>query len=192
MKDGIVSWSDSKHVPNHRQHRFILRGDLFYVLPCVILFLCFSVLLALRLPRLGKRELILVLFFCTCLDFCRFPLPLSVWEGLRFVIVVLLGLFSYFFFYTGTWHGIWLLLSVKKKAGSKLFPKYALVMLNKSRYHPASFQPIRLLTPACWYKFTYVMTHSVEPDQSASSVANWSGSTLFAKAVYIRVQQEKG
>ena len=33
---------------------FILRGDLFYVLPCVVLFLCFSVLLALRLPRLGK------------------------------------------------------------------------------------------------------------------------------------------
>ena len=41
---------------------FILGGDLFYVLPSVILFLCFSVLLALRLPRLGKRELILVLF----------------------------------------------------------------------------------------------------------------------------------
>ena len=37
---------------------FILRGDLFYVLLCVISFLCFSVLLALRLPRLGKRELI--------------------------------------------------------------------------------------------------------------------------------------
>ena len=43
---------------------FILRGDLFSVLPCAILFLCFSVLLALRLPRLGKRELILVLFVC--------------------------------------------------------------------------------------------------------------------------------
>ena len=41
---------------------FILRGDLFYVLPCVSLFLCFSVLLALRLPCLEKRELILVLF----------------------------------------------------------------------------------------------------------------------------------
>ena len=40
---------------------FILRGDLFYVLPYVSLFLCFSVLLALRLPRLGNRELILVL-----------------------------------------------------------------------------------------------------------------------------------
>ena len=41
---------------------FILRGDLMYVFPCVILFLCFSVRLVLRLPRLGKRELILVLF----------------------------------------------------------------------------------------------------------------------------------
>ena len=34
-----------------------------YVLSCVFfLFLCFSDLLALRLPRFGKRELILVLF----------------------------------------------------------------------------------------------------------------------------------
>ena len=41
---------------------FFLRGDLLYVFPCVILFLCFSVLLVLRLPRFGKRELILVLF----------------------------------------------------------------------------------------------------------------------------------
>ena len=44
---------------------FILRVDVFYVLPYVILFLCFSVLLALRLPRLGKRELVLVLFVCS-------------------------------------------------------------------------------------------------------------------------------
>ena len=51
---------------------FILRGDLLYVFSCVILFLWFSVLLVLRLPRLGKRELILVLFYvcsvCACLD----------------------------------------------------------------------------------------------------------------------------
>ena len=41
---------------------FILRGDLLYVFPCVILFLCFLVLLVLLLARFGKRELILVLF----------------------------------------------------------------------------------------------------------------------------------
>ena len=50
---------------------FILRGDLLYVLPCAILFLCFLVLLALRLPHLGKRELILVLFICL-IDLCLF------------------------------------------------------------------------------------------------------------------------
>ena len=50
---------------------FILRGDLLYVFPCVILFLCFSVLLVLRLPRLGKRELTLVLFV-RLFDLCLF------------------------------------------------------------------------------------------------------------------------
>ena len=43
---------------------FILRGDLFYVLPCVNLFLWFLVVLALRFRRLGKKELILVFFIC--------------------------------------------------------------------------------------------------------------------------------
>ena len=76
---------------------FILRGDLFYVLPCVILFLCFSVLLALRLPRSGKREIILVCSICACLVWSA-PLPLGIWEGLRFVIVAFPGLFSYFSF----------------------------------------------------------------------------------------------
>ena len=44
--------------------------------------------------------------FCTFVRFvlvwiCRFSLPLGVWEGLRFVIVALSGLFSYplFFFF---------------------------------------------------------------------------------------------
>ena len=50
---------------------FILRGDMFYVLPCFILFLRFSVLLALGLPHLGKRELILVLFI-RLFDLCLF------------------------------------------------------------------------------------------------------------------------
>ena len=50
---------------------FILRGDLLYVFQCVILFLCFSFLLVLRFPRLGKRELILVLFV-RLFDLCLF------------------------------------------------------------------------------------------------------------------------
>ena len=36
---------------------------------------------------------------------CRFPLPLGVLEGLRFVIVALPGLFSYLFL-TGNWDGL--------------------------------------------------------------------------------------
>ena len=36
------------------------------------------------------------------------------------------------------------------------------------------------------------MANSADPDQLASSEASWSGSTLFAKAGYIRVQQDKG
>ena len=36
------------------------------------------------------------------------------------------------------------------------------------------------------------MVNSADPDQLASSEANWSGSTLFAKAWYIWVQQDKG
>ena len=67
-----------------------------------------------------------------------------------------------------------------------------LVMLNKDATPTSNFQPIRLLDPSCWYKFTYWMTNSADPDQLASSEANWSGSTLFAKAGYIWVQQDKG
>ena len=120
---------------------FILRGDLLYVFPCVILFLCFSVPLVLRLPRLVSLSLccfvvystrrfvvclsvcyfVLVFFspfsiaitslgeeranlsaFRTFVRFvlvwiCRLPLPLGVWEGLRFVIVALPGLLLPFF-----------------------------------------------------------------------------------------------
>ena len=81
---------------------FILRGNMFYVLPCVILFLCFSVLLALRLITLLGEERANLSAFSMFVWFvlvwiCQFPLPLGVWEGLRFVIVALPGLFSYFF-----------------------------------------------------------------------------------------------
>ena len=37
-----------------------------------------------------------------------------------------------------------------------------------------------------------LMANSADPDQLASEEANWSGSTQFAKAGCIRVQQDKG
>ena len=57
--------------------------------------------LALRLPHLGKRELIFSAFR-TFVQFvlawlCLFSLPRGVWEGLWLVIVALPGLFSYLF-----------------------------------------------------------------------------------------------
>ena len=87
---------------------FILRGDLLYVFPCVVLFLCFSVLLVLRLPRFGKRELILVLFvrlFGLCLfRFVGFLFLLGygkgcglwLWHSLDFSFT-----FFFFFFFGG-------------------------------------------------------------------------------------------
>ena len=36
------------------------------------------------------------------------------------------------------------------------------------------------------------MANSADPDQLVSSEANWSGYTLFAKAVHIQVQQDQG
>ena len=63
----------------------------YLVLVCSCVFL---VLLALRLPRLGKRKLILVLFV-RLFDLCWFTLPLDVWEGLRFVIVAFPGILSF-------------------------------------------------------------------------------------------------
>ena len=89
---------------------FILRGDLLYVFPCVILFLCFSSPFSIAITSLGEERANRTFAFRTFRAFrtfvrfvlvwiCRFPLPLGVWEGLRFVIVALPGLFSYPFFY---------------------------------------------------------------------------------------------
>ena len=36
------------------------------------------------------------------------------------------------------------------------------------------------------------MANSADPDLLASSEVNWSGSTLFANAGYIRAQQDQG
>ena len=71
---------------------FILRGDLLYVFPCVILFLCFSVFLVLRLPRLGKRELILVLFvrlFGLCLFWISLDMRSAHYKGLSIFVALI-------------------------------------------------------------------------------------------------------
>ena len=75
---------------------FILRGDWSYLLPCVILSLCFSDLLAsritsLRAERASHGAFSTFVWFALVL-FRLFPLPLGVWEGLRFVNVEFPGL----------------------------------------------------------------------------------------------------
>ena len=77
---------------------FILRGDLLYVFPCVILFLCFFVLLVLLGEERANLSAFRTFVRFVLVWICRYPLPLGVWEGLRFVIVTLPGLFSYLFF----------------------------------------------------------------------------------------------
>ena len=72
-----------------------------YVFPCVILFLCVFSPFSIAITSLGEERANLSAFR-TFVRFvlvwiCRFPLPLGVWEGLRFVIVALSGLFSYLF-----------------------------------------------------------------------------------------------
>ena len=78
------------------------RGDLFYVLHCVILFLCFFSPFSISITSLGEERANPSAFRTfvrfALVWFCLFPLPLGVWEGLRFVIVALPGRFSYFFF----------------------------------------------------------------------------------------------
>ena len=78
---------------------FILRGELFYVLPCVILFLCFFSPFSIAITSLGEERANLRVFRtfvrCVLVWICRFPLSLCVWDGLRFVIVAIPGLFSY-------------------------------------------------------------------------------------------------
>ena len=78
---------------------FILRGDFFSVLPCVILFLCFFRPFSIAITSFGEERANLSAFRTfvrsVLVWICRFPL--GVWEGLRFVIVALPGLFSYLF-----------------------------------------------------------------------------------------------
>ena len=79
---------------------FILRGDLFYVLTlCYFLFVFFSPF-SIVITSLGEERANLSAFRTfvrfVLVWFYRFPLPLGVWKGVRFMIVALPELFSFF------------------------------------------------------------------------------------------------
>ena len=77
---------------------FILRGDLLYVFPCVS---PFSIAITSLWEERANLSAFRTFVRSVLVWICRFPLPLGVWEGLRFVIVALPGLFSYLYFYCG-------------------------------------------------------------------------------------------
>ena len=75
---------------------------------CINVFLCYFVLVffspfKIAITSLGEERAHLSAFRTlvrfVLVWFCRFSLPLGVWEGLRFVIVAFPGLFSYPFFH---------------------------------------------------------------------------------------------
>ena len=80
---------------------FILRGDLFYVLILCYFVLVFFSPFSIAITSLGEERANISAFSTfvrfVLVWFYRFPLPLGVWKGLRFVIVALPGPFSYLF-----------------------------------------------------------------------------------------------
>ena len=88
-------------------HIWILYGrDRIYQGSCfvLVLFSPFSI----AITSLGEERANLSVFRTfvrfALVWFCLFPLPFGVWEGLRFVIVALPGLFSYLFLWL--WHSL--------------------------------------------------------------------------------------
>ena len=80
---------------------FILRGDFFCLTLCYFVLVLFSPF-SIATTSLGVKRANLSVFRSfvrfVLIWLCRFPLPLGVWEGLRFLIVALPGLSSYLYF----------------------------------------------------------------------------------------------
>ena len=72
---------------------------MFYVLPCVTLSFCFFSPFSIAIASPGEERVNLSAFRTfvrfALVWFCLFPVPLGVWEGLRFVIVALHGLLPF-------------------------------------------------------------------------------------------------
>ena len=80
---------------------------------CYFVLVFFS-LFSIAITSLGELRAILSAIHTyvrfTLVWICQFPLLLGVWEGLRFLIVTLPGLFSYFFF---VYSGMYLICNIK-------------------------------------------------------------------------------
>ena len=93
---------------------FILRGDLFYVLTLCYFVLVFFSPFSIEITSLGEERANLSPL-CTFVRFVfvwfyRFPLPLGVWKGLRFVILALWTFPLSFFLghvHRHYWRGYW-------------------------------------------------------------------------------------
>ena len=70
----------------------------FHVSFCSCVFSPFSIAITSLGKERANRSAFRTFVRFVLIWICRFPLPLGVWEGLRFVIVALPGLFSYLFF----------------------------------------------------------------------------------------------
>ena len=140
-----------------------------------------SILLALRLPHLGKRELILMLFvrlFDLCLfRFVGFFFILVSGRGLRFVIVALPGLFSFLFFFGRALHPDWELswVSVLKIS---IFPPYLMLGRADMRDYDLSSQSTLTIAKA-----------SSDGQRRSSSMRRWSASLLGAHIILRRQQK---
>ena len=74
--------------------RFVLCFTLYYFF--LVFFSPFSIAITSLGEEIANLSVFVRLFVLVWI--CRFPLPLGVWEGLRFVNVALPGLFSYFLY----------------------------------------------------------------------------------------------
>ena len=74
----------------------------------------------------------------------------------------------------------------RKDSGPLFTYCYVIWFIDKKNWH--IFMSSNLLTLVMLLQ----LANSADPDQLASSDANWSRPTLFAKAGHIRVQQDQG
>ena len=87
---------------------------------------------------------------------CRFPLPLGVWEGLRFLIVALPGLFSYLFLQY-LFNFIYFIFCLLKRLlkGNKYFEGIKLILKNR-RVDTKVFLFLSLFISLLKYLFIYL------------------------------------